>query len=69
VVPTGTPREVVQRLNTETRKILASPDIVARLAELGLLPMGSTPEAFAIAMRQEYDKWGKIARDNQIHVE
>jgi tripartite-type tricarboxylate transporter receptor subunit TctC len=69
VVPTGTPREVVQRLNTETRKILASPDIVARLAELGLLPMGSTPEAFATAMRQEYDKWGKIARDNQIHVE
>ena len=69
VVPASTPREIAQRLNAETVKILKSPDIVGRLADYGLLPMGNSIDQFAVAMKQEYDKWGKIARDNQIRVE
>jgi tripartite-type tricarboxylate transporter receptor subunit TctC len=69
VVPSSTPREIAQRLNTEVVKILHSPDIVARLAHLGLVPMGNSIDSFATSMRQEHEKWGKIARDNQIRVE
>jgi len=69
VVPSATPREITQRLNAETVKILRSPEVATRLAEYGLQAMGNTTEAFALAMRQEYEKWGKIARNNQIRVE
>jgi tripartite-type tricarboxylate transporter receptor subunit TctC len=69
VVPSSTPREIAQRINAETVKVLKSPEIIARLAHYGLLPMGNSIDSFAVAMRQEYEKWGKIARDNQIRVE
>jgi tripartite-type tricarboxylate transporter receptor subunit TctC len=69
VVPAGTPPEIAQRLNTETVRILQQPDIRARLAEFGLQAMGNSREEFARAMRSEYEKWGRIARENNIRVE
>ncbi len=69
VVPAGTPPDIAQRLNTEVVKILKSPEVRARFADYGLEAMGNSSEEFARAMRMEYDKWGRIARDNQIRVE
>jgi tripartite-type tricarboxylate transporter receptor subunit TctC len=60
-VPTGTPREIIQRLNDEIRAILAMPEVRARFAELGFDVVGDKPEEFAAFLRAENAKWKKIA--------
>jgi tripartite-type tricarboxylate transporter receptor subunit TctC len=60
-LPTGTPHEIVQRLNDEIRAILAMPDVRARFSELGFDVVGDKPEEFAAFLRAENAKWKKIA--------
>jgi tripartite-type tricarboxylate transporter receptor subunit TctC len=60
-LPTGTPPEIVKRLNHEIRAILALPDVRARFAELGFDVVGDKPEEFAAFLRSENEKWKKIA--------
>jgi tripartite-type tricarboxylate transporter receptor subunit TctC len=60
-LPTGTPPEIVQRLNDEIRAILAMPDVRARFTELGFDVVGDRPEEFAAFLRTENEKWKKIA--------
>ena len=60
-VPTGTPKEVVQRVATEVRAILAIPEVRERFSELGFDVVGSTPEEFADFLRSENAKWKRIA--------
>ena len=59
--PTGTPPEVVQRMATEIKAILAMPEIQKRFVELGFDVVGSTPAEFAQFLRDENAKWKKIA--------
>ena len=59
--PTGTPPEVVQRLYTEIKGILALPDVQKRFVELGFDVVGNTPAEFAQFLRDENAKWKKIA--------
>lgn len=68
-VPASTPREIVTRLNTELVKIIKQPDIQHRLVELGLQPVGSSIEQFEKVSRAEYEKWGHIARTNNIRID
>jgi tripartite-type tricarboxylate transporter receptor subunit TctC len=62
LAPGGTPPEIVERLNRETVKVVAMPDVRARLAALGFDPIGSTPKQFAERIRSEIDKWAKVIR-------
>ena len=57
--PAGTPRDVVTRLNTETVRILALPDVKANYANLGLTAVSSTPEQFSGYVREEIVRWAK----------
>jgi tripartite-type tricarboxylate transporter receptor subunit TctC len=59
--PTGTPAEVVNRMNDEIRGILALPEVRARFAELGFNVVGDTPGEFATFLRAENVKWKRIA--------
>jgi tripartite-type tricarboxylate transporter receptor subunit TctC len=59
--PTGTPNEIVQRLYTEIKAILALPDVQKRFVELGFDVVGDTPAEFAQFLRDENVKWKKIA--------
>jgi len=60
LAPAGTPRPVVARLNSELAKILYSPDMKDKLNAIGADPMTSTPEEFAIYLRQETVKWANV---------
>jgi tripartite-type tricarboxylate transporter receptor subunit TctC len=60
-VPSGTPPEVIQRLNSELKAILALPDVRARFGELGFDVVGNSPEEFGQFLRSENAKWKKIA--------
>jgi tripartite-type tricarboxylate transporter receptor subunit TctC len=69
VAPAGTPREVVDKLNAEVRKILAMPDVRERFLAQGVEPLGSTPEQFGEHIKEQMAKWGKVVRDAGVKAE
>ena len=68
-VPAKTPAPIIKALNTEINRILKLPDIIALHNSGGIIPVGSTPEAFAKFIASETDKWGKVIREAGIKVE
>ena len=62
-VPTGTPREVIDRLNSEIGKVLAMPDVKKTLAAQGIDVAGGTPEQFSAYMHDEFAKWGALVKE------
>ena len=69
VAPAGTPQPIIERLNAESVKILKSSDVTARIAEFGLQTVGNSAAECAAVMQSEYEKWGKIARQYDIHID
>jgi tripartite-type tricarboxylate transporter receptor subunit TctC len=67
--PTGTPADVVRRLSSEVIGVLQGESVRRRLVESGVLPFSSGQEAFAAYVRSEYEKWGKVIRENRITAE
>jgi tripartite-type tricarboxylate transporter receptor subunit TctC len=66
--PAGTPRPVVQKLNADTVKALADPDVKKRFADLGVEAVSSTPEQFAAFIRDEMAKYAKLIKEANIKV-
>jgi tripartite-type tricarboxylate transporter receptor subunit TctC len=60
LAPSGTPREIIDRLQREIVRVLAMAQIHERLAALGFEPIGSSPEEFADRIRTEIEKWAKV---------
>ncbi len=60
--PKGTPPYIVARLNREINAALADPAMKAKLADLGGMPIGGTPEQFWAIHRMETEKWAKIVQ-------
>lgn len=58
----GTPRPIVDRLNSEIRKIVATPEISESLSKQGAEPITDTPEEFAAVIRADVAKWAKIVK-------
>jgi tripartite-type tricarboxylate transporter receptor subunit TctC len=69
LAPAGTPREVVNRLSAETAKILASPEIRARFEQMGVEPVGGTPEQAAQFLEEEIAKWAKVITAANVKLE
>ena len=68
--PKGTPKEAIDRMNAEMRKVLAMPDVRERMEKIGAEPSnGGTPEEFQAFVNNEIDKWGKIVREANIKPE
>ena len=68
-VPGGTPRDVVQRLNTALRQVLDDTHVKARFYTLGSRIMASTPEEFARFLAQEEDRWAATVKSAGIKRE
>ncbi|MGE4239181.1 Bug family tripartite tricarboxylate transporter substrate binding protein [Ramlibacter sp.] len=58
----GTPRNIVDRYHREMMKILAMPDIAARLREMEFEIVASTPEQFSAWIRSEIGRWGEVIK-------
>ena len=69
LAPAGTPRAIVERLNTELGRIMLAPELQPRLADMATEPRSGTPEAFAAYLREETAKWGKVIRDAGLRAE
>ena len=69
VVPAGTPRAIIDRLNADLRKTMASSDVKEKLASIGgNLNVGS-PDEFAAVVRDETVRWAKLASDVGIKMD
>jgi tripartite-type tricarboxylate transporter receptor subunit TctC len=62
LAPGGTPQEIVERLQCGIARTVALPEIHERLAALGFVPIGSSPEEFAQRIGAEVEKWAKVVR-------
>jgi tripartite-type tricarboxylate transporter receptor subunit TctC len=62
VVPSATPKEVVQKISADMNKVLQTPEVKQRMAEIGLTPVGTTPEQFDAYIRAEIPKWAKVVK-------
>jgi len=69
LAPKGTPAAVRTRLYQTVSEILKTPDMVARLADLGAVPGGEPPEKFAAFIQTETAKWTKVTREAGITAE
>lgn len=62
IAPAGTPRAVISKLNSGIVRALQAADVRQILADLGIDPVGSTPEQFAATIRRDIEKWTQVAR-------
>jgi tripartite-type tricarboxylate transporter receptor subunit TctC len=68
-VPAGTPREIIEKLNRETRAILESPETRKYFAEQGAAAGGGTPGELAAFVRAETAKWAKVVKESGAKVD
>jgi tripartite-type tricarboxylate transporter receptor subunit TctC len=68
IAPKGTPRPVVDRINSEVRKVLAQIDFEIRLQQDGLAAGGGTPEQLLDMIRREMEQWRKVIAAAGIKV-
>jgi tripartite-type tricarboxylate transporter receptor subunit TctC len=62
VVPVGTPKAIVMKLNTEINKALRAPTLKERYAAIEAEPAGGTPEEFAALVKKDTVKWADVIR-------
>jgi tripartite-type tricarboxylate transporter receptor subunit TctC len=62
--PAGTPKPVVDKLQLEITRILKTPEISKKLADIGLETVGSTSDELAAYQRSEIAKWAKVVKDS-----
>jgi tripartite-type tricarboxylate transporter receptor subunit TctC len=65
----GTPQEIVARLNAEVNRALKDPDLIAKFAQQGLTPAGSTPAEFARTISNDIRNWTEVARAANISAD
>jgi len=69
LIPAGTPKMVVAKLNREINRILGLPEVKASLAANGAEPAGGTPEQMAESTRAGIAKWSKLIRELNLRSE
>lgn len=68
-VPAATPKEIVKKLSEELARIVASPEGIAGIETLSLVPVGGTPEDFEKAARRDLDKWADVVKQTGVKGE
>jgi len=58
----ATPRDLVQRISADLSKAIKGSDLTERMTQLGMEPVGSTPEQFDALIRAEIEKWSRVVK-------
>ena len=69
LAPAGTPRPIVDLLYREIAKVMAAPDVKAKMLAIGFEPVVTTPDEFAARISTEIPRWGRIIREANIKPE
>jgi len=67
-VPAKTPSEIVRKMHADTVAALAEPAIKAKLDQLGVMVVGSTPEELGAHLKTEMEKWAPVIKAANIKV-
>ena len=67
--PGGTPRDIVNRLNTELTKVMSSPEIHERMTTLGWDPITNTPEEFTAQIKAESAVWADVVKKSGARID
>jgi tripartite-type tricarboxylate transporter receptor subunit TctC len=67
--PTGTPKEVVAKLNVELGKTLSAPDVRERLTKMGSATVHGSPEDFARFIQAEVPRWAEVVKKSNARVD
>src|SRR5206468_1186175 len=66
MAPAATPPAALDKLNAAINQVLANPEFARRLDEMGLSPVGGTPQSFGRKLAEETAKWRKVIQDARI---
>jgi tripartite-type tricarboxylate transporter receptor subunit TctC len=66
MAPAGTPAAVIQRINTETARIVRLPAVSEQLLAQGADPIGNSPQELAVFLRTDIERWKKVVREAGI---
>jgi len=69
VVPAGTPKAIVDKLNAEINAVLKMPDVVQKMQAQGFDLVGGTPEAFGALLKAEVDRWAPVIKKVGLKVD
>jgi tripartite-type tricarboxylate transporter receptor subunit TctC len=69
LAPTGTPPQIIDRLNGEIAKVLALKDVQEALARQGAEAQSGTPAQFSAFIKTEYAKWARVVKESGIRIE
>jgi len=68
-LPAGTPKPVLAKFSDEVRRIVALPDVQAKIEEVGFVPVGNSSEEFSRYIATEMDTWSRVIKQNDIKVD
>jgi hypothetical protein len=68
-VPSGTPPDIVARLQKAVAESLQDEDVKKRFSDVGAQPIGSTPAEFADYLKKEDARWGEVVRKGNIKLD
>jgi tripartite-type tricarboxylate transporter receptor subunit TctC len=69
LLPANVPREITAKLGAEVARILKLPDVAARINDIGLQGVDTSPEQFSAAMKRDFEVWGRVVREAQIKID
>jgi tripartite-type tricarboxylate transporter receptor subunit TctC len=69
MAPAGTPRPILEKLNTEVGKIINAPDVKEIWAKQGAVPMGMSVDEFGRFLREDIAKWSKLVKATGMKVD
>jgi tripartite-type tricarboxylate transporter receptor subunit TctC len=69
VVPTGTPKDVIDKLNADTRKAMALPEFQKRMTDLGYELVGGSPAEMGEMIQAELKRWGPVVKASGAKAE
>jgi tripartite-type tricarboxylate transporter receptor subunit TctC len=67
--PKNTPKNIIEKLNSEINVLMAEPEMTKRLVELGGAPLVQSPDAFGDMIKAETAKWKKVVEFAGLKVE
>jgi tripartite-type tricarboxylate transporter receptor subunit TctC len=69
VVPAATPRATVERLSASVLRVMAAPDVVQRIQQIGQVPSPAGAEDFARVIREDYARWQRVVKASGAKAE
>jgi tripartite-type tricarboxylate transporter receptor subunit TctC len=69
ILRSGTPKDIVAKLNGEFNAALALPEVKEKLNDLGMTTVGGSSEQFTAFIRSESERWSKVIKARGIRID